>query len=70
METPHFISDAPRSEVKEIMDLYLKTVVGNAEVELFQGNQDGDMMWDKTITRAEWAQVLVRVAANPMPLAE
>lgn len=62
--------DAPRSEVKEIMDLYLKTVVGNAEVELFQGNQDGDMMWDKTITRAEWAQVLVRVAANPMPLAE
>ena len=61
--------DAPRSEVKEIMDLYLKSV-GNAEVELFQGNQDGDMMWDKTITRAEWAQVLVRVAANPMPLAE
>ena len=61
--------DAPRSEVKEIMDLYLKAV-GSEGVELFQGNQDGEMMWDKTITRAEWAQVLVRVAAAPMPLAD
>ena len=52
------------------MDLYLEKVTGSEATELFQGNQDGDMMWDKTITRAEWAQVLVRLAAVPMPIAE
>ena len=63
-------AEAPRSQVDEIMDLYLEKVTGSEATELFQGNQDGDMMWDKTITRAEWAQVLVRLAAVPMPIAE
>lgn len=50
-------ADASRGVVKNIMDAYCAQK--GITVSLFKGNESGDMMLDKTLTRAEWAQVLV-----------
>ena len=44
----------------DIMDAYC-AMKGVASKTLFKGNESGDMMLDKTLTRAEWAQVLVNL---------
>lgn len=48
----------------EIMNAYCAMKKTSAD-NLFKGNQNGDMMLDKALTRAEWAQVLVNLAATP-----
>ena len=50
-------ADASRGVVKTVMDAYCAQK--GITVSLFKGNESGDMMLDKTLTRAEWAQVLV-----------
>ena len=34
-----------------------------------KGNQQGNLMLDKELTRAEFAQILVNLSAAPMPQA-
>ena len=42
------------------MDAYGK-LVSKDYSNLFKGNESGDLMLDKTLTRAEWAQVLANL---------
>ena len=35
-----------------------------------KGNENGDLMLDKTLTRSEFAQILVNLSQLPMPLAD
>ncbi len=50
-------ADASRGVVKDVMDAYCAQK--GITVSLFKGDESGNMMLDKTLTRAEWAQVLV-----------
>jgi len=47
-----------RQGVKDIMDAYCALKGVSAEG-LLKGNENGDLMLDKTLTRVEWAQILV-----------
>ena len=53
-----------RKGTMDIMDAYC-AMKGTTAGNLFKGNESGDMMLDKSLTRAEWAQVLVNLAATP-----
>ena len=52
-------STALRGDVKTIMDAYCAKKGVTAV--LFKGDQSGNLMLDKTLTRAEWAQVLANL---------
>lgn len=52
-------STALRGDVKTIMDAYCAQKGVTAV--LFKGDQSGNLMLDKTLTRAEWAQVLANL---------
>ena len=52
-------STALRGDVKTIMDAYCAKKGVTAT--LFKGDQSGNLMLDKTLTRAEWAQVLANL---------
>lgn len=63
-------ADATRGETRAILDAYcgVKYMDGAA---LMQGNENGDMMEDKTLTRAEFATILMRLdALEPFATAE
>ena len=49
-----------RGDVKAILEAYCG-MKGFESAGLMKGNEDGDMMLDKTLTRAEFAQLLVRL---------
>lgn len=51
-----------RGEVRELMDAYGK-LVSKDYSNLFKGNESGDLMLDKTLTRCELAQVLTNAKA-------
>lgn len=51
-----------RGEVKTVLDRYCG-IKGTHPEALMQGNEKGDMMADKPLTRAEMAQILVRLDA-------
>lgn len=51
-----------RGEVRKLMDDYGK-LVGKDYSNLFKGNENGDLMLDKTLTRCELAQVLMNAQA-------
>ena len=51
-----------RGEVCQMMDTYGK-LVGKDYSNLFKGNESGDLMLDKTLTRCELAQVLMNAQA-------
>ena len=61
---------ATRGDVKDILDAYCAMLEVTPEEPLMKGNENGDMMLDKTLTRAEFAQILVNLAKVPMPVAE
>lgn len=52
-------STALRGDVKTIMDAYCAKKGITAT--LFKGDQSGNLMLDKSLTRAEWAQVLANL---------
>ncbi|MCI9403506.1 MAG: bifunctional metallophosphatase/5'-nucleotidase [Oscillospiraceae bacterium] len=54
-----------RGQVKELLEKYCELKDVNAD-SLMQGNENGDMMLDKELTRAEFAQILVNLSAIPM----
>ena len=60
---------AARGEVKEILDSYLDMLGVTTGEPLMKGNEKGDLMLDKALTRSEFAQLLVNLTAVPMPLA-
>ena len=49
-----------RGDVKTLLEAYCELKSTHSEG-LMKGNEDGDLMLDKTLTRAEFAQLLVRV---------
>lgn len=61
---------ATRGEVKDILDAYCAMLNVTPESPLMKGNENGDLMLDKTLTRSEFAQILVNLSQLPMPLAD
>ena len=55
--------------MKEILDSYLDMLGVTTGEPLMKGNEKGDLMLDKALTRSEFAQLLVNLTAVPMPLA-
>lgn len=54
-----------RSEIRALLADYCKIKQGDAEG-LMIGNENGDMMEDKPLTRAEFAQILVRLSKKDL----
>lgn len=61
---------AKRGEVKDILEAYCSMVGATPAEPLMKGNEKGDLMLDKTLTRSEFAQLLVNLSQVPMPLAD
>ena len=57
-----------RGRVMAILEAYC-AMKGVSADGLMKGNEQGDLMLDKGLTRAEFAQLLVNLSAAPMPQA-